>query len=95
MIVGAQQQDRDHWHLDKKVPITIIFALLAQGAAGLWFVSKLESRIYALESKELSQRDRDDRQDNAVRDAMAGVARQLERMDAKLDRLVENGATKQ
>lgn len=85
---------REHWHLDRKVPIGIIVVLLAQGAGGLWFLSKLESRVFALESKEVSQRDRDDRQDNAVKDAMAAFARQLERMDAKLDRLDENGAQK-
>lgn len=92
--MSQNQSQKEHWHLDRKVPIGIIVVLLLQGGGGLWFISKLESRVFALESKEVSQRDRDDRQDNAVKDAMASFARQLERIDAKLDRLVENGAPK-
>lgn len=33
------------WHLDKKVPITIIFVLFLQFIGGLWFVAKLDSKI--------------------------------------------------
>ena len=33
------------WHLDKKVPITIVAALVLQFLGTLWFVSKLDSRV--------------------------------------------------
>jgi hypothetical protein len=81
------------WHLDKKVPISIIAAILFQFAGGLWFISKLDARIAALEALGViqlsSQRDRDQTQDKQVADAIQLVRTQLERMDDKLDRIIE------
>ncbi len=81
------------WHLDKKVPVSIIIALFAQFAGGLTFVSRLDSRIAALESlsfdKATVQRDRDQQQDKNVTDAIQLFRSQLDRMDDKLDRIIE------
>lgn len=77
------------WHLDKKVPIGIIAAMLMQFAGGLWFVSKLDSRIGTLESERTAQHERDERQDNTTKEALGQMRRQLERIDEKLDRLIE------
>jgi Tfp pilus assembly protein PilO len=92
MATNAPPEDR--WHLDKKVPIGIIFTILLQGAGGLWFVSKLDARVLALESTQHMQRERDDRQDKASAEALAQLQRQLERIDEKLDRLIEKGSRK-
>ena len=35
----------DNWHLDKKVPIALIFTMLVQFAAGIWFASQLSGRV--------------------------------------------------
>jgi hypothetical protein len=77
--------------LDKKVPIGIIFAMLLQFAGALWFVSKLDARIMSLESERDLQRGRDERQDTTNKDALGQLTRQLERIDEKLDRLIEKG----
>lgn len=77
------------WHLDKKVPIGIIVAMLMQFAGALWFVSKLDARILALEAAQSLQRDRDDRQDKTSGEGFGQLQRQLERIDEKLDRLIE------
>jgi hypothetical protein len=37
--------DRDSWHLDKRVPVALIIALLAQGCAGIWWVSSLNAQV--------------------------------------------------
>jgi hypothetical protein len=39
------------WHLDKKVPLALIFAIAMQTAAALWWASKVDSRVDALERK--------------------------------------------
>ena len=88
------QPSKEHWHLDKKVPIGIIAAMLLQFAGGLWFVSKLDSRIYTLETAAVMQRETDQRQDDQARATRAEVLRQLERIDEKLDRLIEKRAPK-
>ena len=35
----------DNWHLDKKVPIALIFTMLVQFGAGIWFASQLSGRV--------------------------------------------------
>jgi hypothetical protein len=82
----------EKWHLDRKVPIGIIVAMLGQFGGGLWFVSKLDARILALEASQGAQTERDTRQDQVAKETRAEVLRQLERIDEKLDRLIEKGA---
>lgn len=52
----------ESWHLDKRVPIALIFALVIQFlgllVGGLWFAAKLESRIDAVDAR-VSTTDRD------------------------------------
>ena len=38
------------WHLDKKVPITLIVAIGVNAMAGIWYASKLDNRVANLES---------------------------------------------
>jgi hypothetical protein len=33
------------WHLDKRVPIALIFAIVAQAAGMVWYASALSSRV--------------------------------------------------
>jgi hypothetical protein len=77
------------WHLDRKVPIGIIVALIAQLGTMVWYASKMESRIFALESLQAAQHERDERQDNASSASDALIRAQLVRIDDKLDRLLD------
>lgn len=36
------------WHLDKRIPIAIIFALLTQTAGAVWWASAMSSNVDAL-----------------------------------------------
>lgn len=82
------------WHLDKKVPISIIIALFVQFMGGVWFMSKLEARIMALETIKAEQAQRDDRQDRATAEAVAVIRAQLDRIDANILQLIRDGARK-
>ena len=84
--------DDGRWHLDKKVPISIIAALFIQFMGGVWFMSKLEARIMALESSQTEQRTRDDRQDRAASEAVAVIRSQLDRIDANIIQLIREGS---
>jgi len=96
---GAQQYDGPErreqgdkpggWHLDKKVPISLIMALLVYGATGLWYVADIKKDIELLKMSTLEQRDRDKRQDEQVANAMMLLRGQLERMENKMDRVLE------
>jgi hypothetical protein len=87
-----QREHRGGWHLDKKVPISIILTLLLQAAAGLWFVAGLRTDIELLKSSTAVQRERDDRQDKTLADALGLIRADLQKANDKLDRLIEKGA---
>jgi len=41
----------NEWHLDKRVPVTLIILLAGQIAFGAWWVAKTEGRITSVEEK--------------------------------------------
>ena len=79
-------------YMDRKTPFfALIFAMLMQGAAGIWIVADIKKDVEILKSQSIVQRDRDARQDMASSDSVIQLRTQLEKMDMKLDRLVERG----
>jgi len=42
-------ENENHWHLDKKVPVSLIFAILVQTAGAFWFASDISNRVSHLE----------------------------------------------
>jgi len=77
------------WHLDKRVPIMLILAIFAQTISFVWFFSKMDSRIQALEAAALRQKDRDDRQDKTASEILSSLRNDIKEVDRKLDRLIE------
>lgn len=45
----TEDEDNKHWHLDKKVPIALIFTILAQTGAALWWAAGVNARVEQLE----------------------------------------------
>jgi hypothetical protein len=83
--------DNENWHLDKKVPITLIFVLLTQAAAGLWFISDIKKDVELLKQDTAALHLRDTQNSDSLRDAMRLMQEQFRLLDAKLDRLIERG----
>ena len=77
------------WHLDKKVPLTLIFAMMVQTGAVVWAVADIKKDVEILKMQALGQHERDERQDKSSAEAYTRLSAYLEKMDAKLDRLVE------
>ena len=46
-----KEDDVEHWHLDKKVPMAIIFAIILQTIYFTVFLTKLDSRVGVNEGK--------------------------------------------
>lgn len=90
--------EKEHWQLDKRVPIALIIAIATQAVVFIWFISKLDSRIENLEKAQIiqvgTQRDRDEQQDRTSRDNTMLVRSELLEANRKLDRLIERGTTK-
>lgn len=80
---------KESWHLDKKVPLSLIFAMLIQAAMVIWAVADIKKDVEILKSRVATQQDRDDRQDKTLGEVVSRLQTQLERIDSKLDRLIE------
>lgn len=78
------------WHLDKKVPIGIIIAIIIQTFSLGWFVARMESRITALE---ISQSQRADERDRLItmEERLKAALESMARIERQLDRLVSGG----
>ena len=77
------------WHLDKKVPLSLICAMLIQAGMVILAIADIKKDVEILKTQMLAQHDRDDRQDKRGEDSTLLLRSQLEKIDAKLDRLVE------
>lgn len=86
------QPDNQPWHLDRKVPVTIILVLVMQGVAGLWVIADIEKDVEILKAAQWAQRERDTRQDVASAEALNLVRNDIKELGQKLDRLIESKA---
>lgn len=80
------------WHLDKKVPLSLIFAMLVQAAMVITAIVDLKKDVEVLKSQVITQANRDARQDLDMKEAMTLLRDSLATLNDKLDRLIERGA---
>ena len=80
---------KESWHLDKKVPLSLIFAMLVQAGIVIVAVADIKKDVEILKTQANTQKDRDERQDKTLAEVISVLRTQLERMDSKLDRLIE------
>jgi hypothetical protein len=74
------------WHLDKKVPVSIILVLVVYGISGLIFISDIKRDVEILKVQQVAQDKRDEKQDRDFTES-------VKRIEAKLDRLIEGQAS--
>jgi hypothetical protein len=81
---------REGWHIRKEIQIGhLITTVIIAGTVGM-YVLKLEQRINLIEYQITQQAVRDDRQDMLSRESDGHIRDQLDRINAKLDRVIEN-----
>lgn len=85
----------NQWHLDKKVPLSLIFAMLVQAAMVIWAIADIKKDVEVLKAAMVQQIDRDNRQDRAGAEAVALVREDLREVKSMLQKLLErNGSYK-
>lgn len=80
----TEEEISQHWHLDKRVPIALIFAILVQTAAIFMWVGALSSRVSELEIKANRAMDIGDRVIRVESD-VSYMRNSVERIEKKLD----------
>lgn len=79
----------DQWHLDKKVPLSLIFAMLVQAAMVIWAIADIKKDVEVLKAAMVQQLDRDSRQDRAAADAVGLVREDIKEVKGMLSRLID------
>lgn len=88
------------WHLDKKVPIALIFALVVQGAGAIWWASTMSGDIRGLRSDidgiKVEAKEKSLRFDQIVslQAEVKGISNSVERLERNVDRLVTRDSRK-
>lgn len=82
--------DDGAWHLDKKVPLALIFAILVQTAMGFWWASGLTERVVVLERGAVNSAPQGDRL-TRVEVKVDGVQRTLDKIEALVQQRQESG----
>lgn len=74
-----------HWHLDKKVPIALILAIIGQTFAFGWWAAAQSARVDALEKEGLRLERRIDAQERLATNASDRLIRVEEKISAILE----------
>ena len=77
------------WHLDKKVPLSLIFAMLVQAGMVSVAVADIKKDVDVLKADVVVLHQRDNRLDADSKEQVRLLQDHLVRIDAKLDRLIE------
>lgn len=76
------------WHLDRRVPIALILAIVLQTAGVVFWAAKIDTRVAQLESGTPSVQANADRL-TRVEEKIEGQHALLERIDRRLERMEE------
>lgn len=82
-------ETKESWHLDKKVPISLIVVLIMQAAAGIWAVADIKKDVELLKAANVEQRLRDERQDKTTSESVNLLRADIKELSQKMDRLIE------
>ena len=88
--MADNRRDDDRWKLDKHIPVAVIFTIVAQGLAGVWWVSGLQHSVQDHERRLVAQEAAKVAERMAVVGVQLSDSRELQlEMNRKLDRLVD------
>ncbi|NVN99295.1 MAG: hypothetical protein HXX17_08225 [Geobacteraceae bacterium] len=78
-----------HWTFKKELQLGHIISTVIFALTGLFYVTKMDQRIAIIETQVTAQKEKDSAQDKVYSEALQQIHAQMDRIDAKLDRLVE------
>ncbi len=78
------EPDEKAWHLDRRVPVALILAVVGQGAVGIWWMAGLSSRVSHLETSVPALAASDTETAHDVRTIGLQIARLEERVAAQI-----------
>ena len=85
-------KEEEGWHLDKRVPLSLIAAMVAQVVVVTMFFADIKRDVELLKADVITLHQRDSKMETDTRDALRSNNEHLNRIDQKLDRLIERVA---
>lgn len=76
------------WHLDKRVPIALVLAIMVQSAGMVWWGATLSARVATLEEKSVAGSGQPERLVK-VETQVEGLTKTMDRIERKLDRALD------
>ncbi len=71
----------DQWHLDKRIPIALVVAIIVQTASIMFWVGSIDTRVAMLEGAQAANTD--------VRERVIRIEEQLKHIREGIDRLAD------
>jgi hypothetical protein len=84
----------EKWHIKREFQLGHLITTMAMAVSVIMYIGKMEQRIALVEQSVTVQRERDDRQDKAIAEALQAIERRLGKLDDKLDRVLYQSRTK-
>jgi hypothetical protein len=85
--------EKTHWTVDKKVPIGLMLALIAQFALGVWVVAndraEVNGKIALIQADVKALHDTDQETRELVKETVQRISITIDKLDTKLERLME------
>lgn len=88
----ALPESKETWHIKREVQLGHLLTTLTIVVAAVLYIGRIDQRIALLEAARIAQAERDQRQDVDVSEKLRAVRDQLDRVEQKLDRLIERRA---
>ena len=85
----TQKEENTHWTIKREVQLGHVISTILLAASVFGYVTSMEKRIAIMEDKMINQKERDDKQDARFGEALGHMNAQIDKIDSKLDRLIE------
>lgn len=93
------EKESEGWHVDKRVSVSHLLATATLAAGLVQWGTAIDSRVALLETRlqaeSVAQAKTDESQDRQREAAVQAVASRLDRIEDKLDRLIEGGYSRE
>ena len=85
----TQQKPDTHWTIKREVQLGHVISTLVLAISAFGYITSMEKRIALMEDKVVAQKERDDKQDQRYSESIGHMNQQIDKIDSKLDRLIE------
>ena len=88
---GPDRRSDSHWTFKKEIQLTHVFSTIALAFAAFMYVNSMEKRISLIEERIVQQKEQTANNEKVITETFSHINAQIDKMDAKLDRLIERG----